>query len=89
MSYQSKYFSKEVKPPIGWDQESFWWAVEKLERYGNDNNLFDLAWSLGIKFDPSLKGKVKIVELMIVILNEGGSKETVIKAIKEFCDALP
>lgn len=84
MAYKSKYFSEKVSTPAGWTPDEFWWTVEQLEKFGNEYNLFDLAWDLGIKFDSELRGKIKIVDLMIVIINEGGSKEKIVEAIKDF-----
>lgn len=84
MIYKSKYISESSTPPQGWTPEEFWWAVEKLENNGDECTLFDLADSLGIGYDKKLRGKVGLDYLIIGIIDEGGSKEKIITAIKEF-----
>ena len=88
MTYESKYISQKYSPPTGWTPEEFWWAVEQLEKYGDENNLFDLADSLGIGYDKKLKGKVSIEYLILEIIDEGGSKEKIIEAIKVFAEKI-
>lgn len=83
----SKYFSIDYSPlPNGWTPEEFWWAVEQLERYGNEANLFDLASKLDIKYDEVYRYKVSVDELISVIITEGGIKDKIIVAIKEFVE---
>lgn len=84
MRYNSEYISETSTPPQGWTLEEFWWAVEQLEKYGDKNNLFDLADSLGIGYDKALRGKVALEYLILNIIDEGGAKEKVMKAIKGF-----
>ena len=83
---KSRYFSREYLVPKECTPKEFWWAGEQLEKFGDEYSLFDLAWSLGIKFDLKLKGTVEVVDLLIVILTEGGSKEEVVKAVKQFVE---
>ncbi len=86
MVYRSNYISENFKPPESWIPEEFWWAVEQLETYGDEFNLFDLADSLGIGYDKKLRGKVGLDYLILEIIDEGGSKENVTNAIKEFVE---
>jgi len=81
----SQYLSIDYSPfPTGWTSEEFWWTVEQLEKHGDECSLFDLADSLGIGYDKKLRGKVGLDYLILEIIDEGGSKEKIINAIKEF-----
>lgn len=87
MTYKSKYISERFRAPDGWTPEEFWWAVEKLETYGTEDNLLELANKLGIRYCEGYKGKVPVDQLVLVITTEGGVKEEIIAAIEQFCKA--
>ena len=86
MIYKSKYISEKFPIPTGWTAEEFWWAIEQLEKYGNENNLFDLAHKLGIIYDEIYRGKVDAGDLVIVIVTEGRTKNEIMDAIKQFAE---